>query len=252
MRLTVLGKSPSWPDPGGACSGYLLEQDGFSLLLDCGAGVFGKLTEVQDYLTLGAILISHLHADHIVDLVPYSYGLNLSPRRQEPPRRPPLHAPPGASLAFARLGGCWNDEHLITEAFQLTEYDPSSPLNIGPFTVRFCEVPHYTQTFACELTSNGSRVTFGADCGPNQALEEFARDTDLLIAEATLSEPDTDVPRGHMTPEEAGELGRRAGARRLLVSHFSDELGEDWVREESTRGFGAEVMLAAGGAEYTL
>lgn len=252
MRLVILGKSPAWPDPGGACSGYLVEQDGFTLLLDCGPGVFGKLTEHQDYLTLGAILISHLHADHILDLVPFSYGLRLSPRRSQPPRRPPLHAPPGSTQAFARLGGCWNDQELITGAFELAEYDPGRALQIGPFRVRFCEVPHYTRSFACELSASGSRLTFGADCGPNDALEEFARGTDLLIAEATLSQPDTDLPRGHMTPAEAGEMGRRAGAKRLLVTHFSDELGVDWVRDESTRGFGAEVSMAAVGTQFTL
>ncbi len=252
MRLTVLGKSPAWPDPGGACSGYLVEHDGFTLLLDCGGGVFGKLTERQDYLTLGAVLISHLHADHILDLVPFSYALHLSPRRSQPPRRPPLHAPPGSERAFARLGGCWNDEQLLTAAFELAEYDPAAPLQIGPVTVRFREVPHYTQSFACELAVAGSRITFGADCGPNQDLEEFARGTDLLIAEATLSQPDTDSPRGHMMPVEAGEMGRRAAAKRLLVTHFSDELGVDWVRDEATRGFGADVELAAVGAQYTV
>jgi ribonuclease BN (tRNA processing enzyme) len=252
MRFVVLGKSPAWPDPGGACSGYLLVQDGFALLLDCGAGVFGKLTAVQDYLTLGAVLISHLHADHILDLIPFSYALNLSPRVAHPPRRPPLHSPPGSQEMFHRLGACWKDEGLITEAFAVAEYDPAEPLRIGPFAVRFCEVPHYTQAFACELSAGGSRITFGADCGPNDALVQFAQGTDLLIAEASLREPDTDVPRGHLTPLEAGELGRQAQAKRLLVTHFSDELGADWVREESARGFGAEVSLAAAGAEYTI
>jgi ribonuclease BN (tRNA processing enzyme) len=252
MRLVVLGKSPAWPDPGGACSGYLLEHDGYALLLDCGAGVFGKLTERHDYLTLGAVLISHLHADHILDLVPFSYALHLSPRRSQPPRRPPLHAPPGGARALARLGNCFNDEDLVSEAFELNEYDPRAPLQVGPFTARFCEVPHYTQAFACELSVEGGRITFGADCGPNEALEEFARGTDLLIAEATLSQPDTDVPRGHMTPGEAGEMGRRAQAARLLITHFSDELGADWVRDEATRGFGGEVSLAAVGAEYAV
>ena len=252
MRLVVLGKSPAWPDPGGACSGYLIEQDGFTVLLDCGAGVFGKLTECQDYLTLGAVLISHLHADHILDLVPFSYGLHLSPRRTEPPRRPPLHAPPGAGQALARLGSCWNDSELISQAFDLREYDPERALDVGPLTVRFCPVPHYTQTFACELAADGRRITFGADCGPNPTLEEFARGTNLLIAEATLSEPDADVPRGHMTPFEAGEMGRRAQAQRLLVSHFSDELGVEWVREESARGYAGPIDLATVGAEYAV
>ncbi len=252
MRLIVLGKSPAWPDPGGACSGYLLEHDGFTLLLDCGAGVLGKLTEVSDYLALDAVLISHLHADHILDLIPFSYALHLSPRRSDPPRRPPLHAPPDSLDMFHRLGACWSDEGLITEAFAVTEYDPEAAVQVGPFRVRFREVPHYTQSFACELSADGSRITFGADCGPNDALTDFAQDTDLLIVEASLRVPDTDVPRGHMTPLEAGQAGRAARAHRLLVTHFSDELGADWVRQESTRGYGSEVILAASGAEITV
>ncbi len=82
MRITVLGKSPSWQDAGGACSGYLVEEDGFSLLLDCGNGVFSKLRHYRDYVDLDAVLITHLHADHFLDLIPYSYALAYAPRQQ--------------------------------------------------------------------------------------------------------------------------------------------------------------------------
>jgi ribonuclease BN (tRNA processing enzyme) len=252
MRLLVLGKSPAWPDPGDACSGYLIQEDGFSLLLDCGSGVLAKLRTVHDYLDLDAILISHLHADHIIDLIPFSYALHLSPRQSDPPHRPPLHGPPGCLQKFRQLAGCWKDPDLIEAAFAVTEYEPEGGLEAGPFVIRFREVPHYTETFACELAVAGRRITFGADCGPNDALVDFARDTDLLIAEATLREPDADVPRGHMTPFEAGELGRQAGAKRLLVTHFSEELGTDWVRAEAERGFGGEVLVAEGLAEYSV
>ncbi len=82
MRITVLGKSPSWQDAGGACSGYLVEEDGFALLLDCGNGVFSKLRHYRDYVDIDAVLISHLHADHFLDLVPFSYALQYAPRQQ--------------------------------------------------------------------------------------------------------------------------------------------------------------------------
>lgn len=252
MRLTVLGKSPSWPDAGGACSGYLIEEDSFALLLDCGSGVLGKLRAVHDYRTLGAVLISHLHADHIIDLIPFSYALRLSPRQENSPMRPALHAPPGAREAFRRLAGCWKNDKLIEEAFALSEYDPDEALGLGPLTVRFREVPHYTRTFALELEVDGRRITFGADCGPNDVLPEFAQGTDLLIVEASLTEPDTDVPRGHMTPVEAGEMGRLAQAGRLMVSHFTDELDVGWVRAEADRGYGSGVILAAPGATFTI
>ena len=82
MRITVLGKSPAWQDAGGACSGYLVEEDGYVLVLDCGNGVFSKLRRYREYVDVDAVLISHLHADHFLDLVPYSYALSYAPRQQ--------------------------------------------------------------------------------------------------------------------------------------------------------------------------
>jgi ribonuclease BN (tRNA processing enzyme) len=245
MQLTVLGKSPSWQDGGGACSGYLIRADGYRLLLDCGSGVFGKLRLVEDYLDLDAVLISHLHPDHFLDLVPFSFALGYSPRGNS--RRPELHAPPGAGELFRCLSGCWGSADQVERAFELIEYAPRESLQLGPISVRFCEVPHYTRAYACELSVDGRRLTFGADCGPNPALEQFAAGTDLLMVEATLQEPDEDEPPGHMTPAQAGTMGRRAGARRLVLTHFSDEVDAEWIRAEAERTFGGQVALAAEG-----
>jgi ribonuclease BN (tRNA processing enzyme) len=121
---------------------------------------------------------------------------------------------------------------------------------VGDLRVRFQLVPHYLPSHAIEVTDGRVRLTYGADSGPNGALPDFARDTDLLLVEATLPTPDDGEPRGHMTAHEAGEHGRLAGARRLVVTHFSDELDADTVRAEAARGFGGAVELAAPGAIY--
>src|SRR5918999_3164117 len=115
MRLTVLGKSPSWQDAGGACSGYLLEEDGTAVVIDCGNGVFGKLRERVDYVEVDAVVISHLHADHFLDLVPFAYALTYAPRQQpvpvdrwpgtDTPARPALYAPAGAGASFRQICG---------------------------------------------------------------------------------------------------------------------------------------------------
>ena len=104
------------------------------------------------------------------------------------------------------------------------EYDAADELEVGPLRIRFCEVPHFTVTHAVDLASNGSRFTFSADCRPNDELVAFARDTDMLMIEATLPRPERTGIRGHLTAREAGEHGRLAGARRLVLTHFSDEL----------------------------
>ena len=262
MRLTVLGKSPSWQDAGGACSGYLLEEDGTAVVIDCGNGVFGKLRERIDYVDVDAVVISHLHADHFLDLVPFSYALTYAPRQQpvpvarwpgtDSPACPVLHVPPGSRDTFRRVVGAWGNDDLIENAFDLREYNQSSELEIGPVRVRFQPVPHYTETFAMLISStNGSgRIVYGADSRPTDALTELASGADLILVEATLPRPERTGVRGHLTPAEAGELARAGGAKRLVLVHISDELDSDWARREAEDSFGGPVEVATEGASY--
>jgi ribonuclease BN (tRNA processing enzyme) len=262
MRITVLGKSPSWQDAGGACSGYLVEDGDTTLLLDCGNGVFGKLRQRRDYTEIDAVAISHLHADHFLDLVPYSYALTYAPRQQPvpvppwpgttTPARPRLIAPRGARDTFRRIAGAWGNEDLIENAFALEEYGPDSKPRVGSLHLRFGLVPHFTETFAVEIGSdNGAgKLTFSADCRPGEELVEFARGTDLLIIEATLPRPERTGVRGHLTPQEAGDHARRAGAKRVVLTHISDELDEVWARTQAAEAFGGPVRVAREGAVY--
>src|SRR4051794_350308 len=193
MRLTVLGKSPSWQDAGGACSGYLLEDGDTTLLVDCGNGVFSKLRQFRDYTEIDAVVLSHLHADHFLDLVPYAYALTYAPRQQpvpvhvwpgtDSPAHPHLIAPPGARDVFRRVCGAWGPEELIERAFDLYEYHVGEATTVGPLTFSFHEVPHFTQTHAVAVHSadHDRRFTFSADSAPSEALVEFAKGTDLLF-----------------------------------------------------------------------
>ena len=265
MRLTILGKSPSWQDAGGACSGYLIEDNGTALLMDCGNGVMAKLRERMDYIDLDAVVISHLHADHFLDLVPYSYALTYAPRQQpvpvdrwpgtDHPARPDLHVPPGARDTFRRVAGAWGPEELIENAFHLREYSQEDQPEVGPLRLRFQEVPHFCETFAIAIEradGTGGRIVYGADSSPTDALNGFARDADLMLVEATLPRPERTGMRGHLTPGEAGELARDAGAKRLVLTHISDELDWKWAKEEAEGTFGGPVEVAEEGKVYEL
>jgi ribonuclease BN (tRNA processing enzyme) len=264
LRITVLGKSPSWQDAGGACSGYLIETDGTKVLLDCGNGVFGKLREYADYTEVDAVVISHLHADHFLDLVPYSYALTYAPRQQpvpvdrwpgvECPACPRLITPRGSRDTYRRVVGAWGNDDLIENAFKLEEYEPSDCPQVGPLRFTFQSVPHFTETFAIRIEANGgdTRLVFGADSRPTDDLIEFARGCDLLLVEATLPRPERSGMRGHLTPREAGEHARKAGARRVVLTHISDELDALWARHEAMAGFGGPVEVAREGATYAL
>src|SRR5437763_10913910 len=208
MRLTVLGKSPSWQDADGACSGYLVEDGDTCVLMDCGNGVFSKLRCYRDYASVDAVVVSHLHADHFLDLVPYAYALTYAPRRQpvpiqrwpgvEDPHKPRLICPPGSRDVFRRIVGSWGNDDLIENAFQLEEYDADSTPEVGTLRFELTHVPHFTETFAiCVGSANGSgRLAYGADSSPNESVVEFARGCRLLMMEATLPRPERTGQRG--------------------------------------------------------
>ena len=265
MRITVLGKSPSWQDADGACSGYLVEEGDTCVLLDCGNGVFSKLRCFRDYTVVDAVVISHMHADHFLDLVPFSYALTYAPRQQpvpvdrwqgtDNPARPALHAPQGARDVFRRVVGAWGSEDLVENAFDLHEYQAGAELVIGNLRLRFSLVPHYVPTHAVEFSSvldGAGRFTFGADSAPSDELVRFAGGADLLMLEATLPRPERTGVRGHLTPAEAGEHASRAGVGRLVLTHISDELDELWAKAEAEKTFHGPVTVAREGAIYTV
>jgi len=262
MRVTVLGKSPSWQDAGGACSGYLVQEDGATVLIDCGNGVFAKLRERIDYIDLDAVVISHLHADHFLDLVPYSYALTYAPRQQrvpvppwrgtDHPARPRLIAPPGSRATFRQVVGAWGNDDLIENAFELEEYEESSTPEVGSLRFEFRSVPHFTETFAIRIasTNGGGKVAYGADSSPSKDLCRFVEGADLLVIEATLPRPERTGVRGHLTAEEAGRHAREAGVKRVVITHISDELDSSWARTEASKAFGGPVQVAREGAVY--
>ncbi len=252
MRLTVLGKSPAWTDRGGACSGYLVEEGATAFLLDCGNGVFGKLRERRDYREVEGAVISHLHADHLLDLVPFAYALTVGPDRALR-RRLAVHAPLGARDFLRRLISCWDEPELVDRAFDVHEYRPVDEFEIGAVTVRTHPVRHFGPTHAIELISPaGGRIVFGADGRASEELVGAARGAAVLIAEATLPEPDTGPleDRGHMSAEEAGEVAREAGVGRLVLTHVSDELDLDRAQARAAASFGGPVEVAAEGAVF--
>jgi ribonuclease BN (tRNA processing enzyme) len=264
VRVTVLGMSPSWQDAGGACSGYLVEDGDTCILLDCGSGVFGELRRRADYVDVDAVVVSHMHADHFLDLLPYGCALTYAPRQQtEPvgswpgtdhPARPQLLLPPGGLETLLTVSDATSLPGVIEQAFAAREYDLDETVAIGGLRVRFQPVPHYIPTNAIEVASHdgAARFTYGADHCPTDALQGFAADSDLLILEATLPRPESWGSRGHMTPAEAGAEAADCRAARLVLTHISDELDRDWALTEAARAYDGPIEIARSGAVYEI
>ena len=253
IDLTILGASAACPAAGGASSSYLVQSSGASVVLDCGPGSFPNLRRAIDYRSVTAVVLSHLHADHIIDLVPYHDGLRHGPGA-DTSRRVPLWAPPGGLAALRALGvALGHGADHFEQTFAIEEYDPAAPLAIGNFRLSFTPTQHYIPCWGIRCAAGGATLAYSADTGPTLAVVELARDADLFLCEATLlaREAPEDRP-GHLTAAEAGALARQAGARRLLLTHLWPELGLEALLARGQAAFGGPTALAREGDRHRI
>lgn len=255
LRVTVLGSGPAWANPGGACSGYLVSSGSDHVLVECGFGILSRLREQLPLDQLRAVVFSHLHADHFMDLVPLRYGLKYGGLRSDP--RLPLFGPPG-STRFLRELGCAldGDPHFFDGTYRVEEFRPGEVLSLGDLAFEFREVKHYIPSYGMVIQAE-RRLAFSADAAPCEALVEIAREADLFLCEAAISSLDQDDPdpaqRGHLTAGEAGEIARRAAAGRLLLTHYRAREGRDQeLVEAASRNFGKPAELAVEGRTYAV
>jgi ribonuclease BN (tRNA processing enzyme) len=225
VKLTVVGCSPAWPNPGGAQSGYLVE-DGQRVLLDCGPGVLAKLRERESWPHLDAIVITHFHLDHWGDLVPWVWGTMFGLGRDE---HPELWLPPRGTARLRHFGVRFGTPDMFEESFDVHEYTNETAFEAAGFQVTPMSLPHYTlETYGLRISNGATTVAYSGDSGPSERLAELARGADLFICEATLESPEADGElRGHLAPEEAIAAFEASGARRLLVTHRPHELALD-------------------------
>ena len=250
MRIEVIGRSPSWQDAGGACSGYLITDDSTAVLLDCGSGVFAKLRSLRDHRSLDAVVVSHLHADHFLDLIPYSYALTYGPPLEGP--RPRLILPPGGLAILRTICGAFDNPLLVEEAFEASEYDPAAGFRIDGLQFDFQLVAHFIDAWAVAIqTAGGGRFVFGADTGPCDQLPAFAKGAELLMLEATFA-AGAPLAEGHLTPTQAGEIASAAGAARLVLTHASDCLDLEESVRAAAAVFAGPVEMAREASSWDL
>ena len=219
MKLTVVGCSPAWPNPGGAQSGYLIEARGQRVLLDCGAGVLAKLREHEDWPRVDSICITHFHLDHWGDVVPWVWALSFGPASELP--APELWVPPGGRAVLSEIGQRLGFPDMFEKAFRVSEYGENEEFETVGFRVSPRRVLHYDLlAFGFRVSANGRTVAYSGDSGPSDELVELARDADLFLCEATLLEPNPEGgTRGHLAANEAKAAFDASGAKRLLLTH---------------------------------
>jgi ribonuclease BN (tRNA processing enzyme) len=252
MRVTVLGGSGASPNAGMGCSGYLVEQGGTRVVLDLGPGTLAELRRHADFRALDGIVISHLHPDHVLDLLALQHALAYNAMR--PPRPAPVWLPPGGAAVHAALTAAFGDmgeaPGFFAAQLALREYDPAGELRIGDLRVSFAPTVHYIPCWAARVHAGDSGdLGYTADSGPTAGLGGFFTGVHTLIAHLTWQtglDP-ADPTRGILTAAEAGALAARVGARTLLLSHLSEERQFESYRAEAAGTFSGRIELARPG-----
>ena len=256
MLLTVLGCSGSVPGPNAPTSGYLLESEGFLLGMELGHGTLAELLTIRDPFDLDALLFSHLHPDHCADFSALTVYRRYHPEPAKDPRmhRLPVYGPSEVHDRFVSAYSPDAAERATEDLSDVFDFRPIQPgtVHIGPFQIRVIEAAHPCEAYSFRISAGGRTLAFTGDTGAFDGLVDLASGVDLLLSEATWTHAD-DRPAGmHMSGTEAGQLAKRSGAARLLLTHLAPETDEQAVLAEARAAYPGEVELVRQGSSYRI
>ncbi|MGW4030419.1 MBL fold metallo-hydrolase [Streptomyces sp. NPDC004838] len=248
MKLTVVGCSGSFPSAESACSSYLVEADGFRLLLDMGNGALGELQRHVGLYDLDAIFLSHLHADHCIDMCGYFVARYY---RHDGGRCPalPVYGPEGTEQ---RLTAAYDDTPTTSSMSEVFDFHTlkSGSFDIGPFSVRTERVAHPVEAYGIRLEHGGRTLTYSGDTGVCEPLHELAEGADLFLCEASFTHGKEDIPGLHLNGREAGAQARRAGVGRLVLTHIPPWTDGGRNLADARAVYDGPAEIAAAGAVY--
>jgi ribonuclease BN (tRNA processing enzyme) len=240
VELTVLGSSGTWPPAGGATCGYLLSHEGAHVWLDAGTGTFARLQEHIDVEDLAAIVISHGHPDHFVDVIPCFYARHYG--KLGAPNLP-FYSPEGF-VELARLLVSEGPRDVMAEAYDFRTVGHGDTFEVGPLSFSVFEMTHVgVHAMGYRIEADGVVLAYTGDSGPCNALVDMARGADVLLAEATYQNHQTLLPF-HMSAAQAAEHASAAGVSRLVLTHLTPGLDPEVSRAEAAAVFDGEVDVA--------
>ena len=247
MKLTIVGCAGTFPGPDSGCSSYLLEHDGFHLLIDAGNGSTGALQRSIGLLELDAVMISHMHGDHFLDLVTYTYARRYHPDGQ--PECLPVHGPSDvADHVAAAFGRPVHD--LLASVYDFHPAKGDDRLEVGPFTIDRARVNHPVETYAMRITAGGRTLAYSADTGVCDDLVKLARGVDVFLCEASYMDGDDNPPDIHLTGKEAAEHANRAGVGQLVLTHLVPWGDRERTIAEATAAYDGDLAVATAGAVF--
>jgi len=212
MKLTVIGHWGGYPSKNEASSGYLLEHDGFQLLVDCGSGVLAKMQNIIGPENLDAVILSHYHPDHIADIGVLQHARLIQGLLGKDVPTLPIYGHDENREEFRRLS--------YKEITKGIAYHPAKHLMIGPFQITFLQTNHPVPCYAMRIEANGKAIVYTADSAYKEEFIEFAKNADVLLCECNFYGSQNGKKAGHMNSFEAGRLAQKATVSQLILTHL--------------------------------
>lgn len=245
----MLGCAGSFPGPDSACSCYLVDADGFRMLVDFGAGAMTAVQRFAGLYSIDAIVLSHLHPDHMFDACNYVVARRYSPDGPLPPI--PMYAPAGAEqrLALAYAG---DDSEKLDDVYEFNDLTTGT-LGIGPFTVHAERVNHPVETYGLRIEYQGRSLAYSSDSAPCDALIRLAHNADAFLCEASYLDDMDNPPDLHLTGREAGEHASKAGVGRLLLTHLVAAWGSEFMTQDAAASaYSGPIDIVRPGTRYII
>ena len=247
MKVTVVGCAGSFPGPDSPASCYLVEHDDHRILLDLGNGSLGALQRYADIYDIDAVLLTHLHADHCLDLASYYVARRYHPDGPHPSI--PVYGPVGTAARMARAYDM-DEEPGMSAEFTFVEHR-EGPVEIGPFTLTTAVMAHPVTCHALRVDAGGHSVVYSGDTGPTDELVRLSRGADVVLYEASFVDGDN-PPNLHLSAREAADHARRAEVGHLVLTHLvAWNRVEDTVAQ-ATDGYDGPLTVARTGLSFDL
>jgi len=251
MELTVLGASGTYPRPGGACSGYLVRHDGFTLWMDAGHGTLSTLQTILPVTQVDAVFLSHAHPDHFVDIYPFFYSLFAHPDR--PNQQVPIYGPKMVQERMCRLLSRRDGKGDFDSLLPWKTFEWGDVVEAGPLRMTAFEAAHSCTDVMLRIEVEGRVLAYTGDTGPHPALAKGAADADLFLCEASWLEDEHSIPEPiHLRAGEAGEIATRADARKLVLTHIWPHNDLNLVQEQAAGTYAGPLELADIGKTWTV
>lgn len=249
MRLEILGSAGTYPTAGAPASGYLVSDGSTRILCDAGFGVFAELTKRIDPDELDAVVLSHRHPDHCVDLLALHHAIAYGPYERT---GLPVFCAPGVGTRLAEFLGA-GEGHIFFDVFDFHEVGETNHVVVGSIDMRFAVTSHSVPTIATRFEAQGRSLTYSADSGPGGGFPDLASRSNVVLCEASIAgERDEHHFVHHLTATEAGEIARAAGTQKLILTHLPPNLDRKRSLADAEAAFGGDTAIASPGDVYLI